>query len=188
MHHVAFGRGDEVADFIKTGRRQPAVAAAALNRKAVSGLLIGPTKLVSAFMRENPLLHGCRDTSEQLGVHDQEAGVSGAVVVPDWDPGPLGAGHTVAFARQASARQRVICGRHRQRIRHIPREWEGLQRPPGLACRAKVAEAAASSTGSTIGFISPPLIPNPTSQHNQLELCVGNMINVWFLSGRPHQH
>jgi len=81
MHAVALRGRDEGAHLFETFWRQPLLAAAALHGKAIGGFLIWPTKLMTAFVRVNPLLDGRRDAVEQLRVHDKETGIGRAVIV-----------------------------------------------------------------------------------------------------------
>src|SRR6185436_11413755 len=70
VHRITFNRQDELAHLIEPLRRQPALAASALHRKAIRRLLVGAAVLVAALVRVNPQLHRRGYLRQQLGVED----------------------------------------------------------------------------------------------------------------------
>src|SRR5437764_981198 len=78
---VAFGRRDEPADLLQALGCQPLLPPPPLHSEAVRCLLIGSAELVPAFMRIDPQLYRRRYLGQKIGVENEEAGVSGPIVV-----------------------------------------------------------------------------------------------------------
>ena len=79
---VALGRRHELTDLVQASRRQPPLAPASLDGKAVRCLFIWTSELVTALVGVNPEFDRCGlDGAQQLRVDDEKAWVGGRIVV-----------------------------------------------------------------------------------------------------------
>src|SRR5262249_678696 len=88
VHAVALRRRDEAADLLQPLGGEPALPPPALHGKAVRRLLVGPPKLMAAFVGMDPHLDGRGALGQQLGIENQESWVGRAIVIDlGVDPG-----------------------------------------------------------------------------------------------------